>query len=992
MLFRKLALAAVMALIAGAAVAPAAVVSAKSDKVKAKIYQGVLEITGSNGPESIALRLGSDPTLLEIVVDGSFSESLNRSKFTSIAVDAAGGDDTVAIDETQGPFTTTTPTVLGGGAGADTLMGGSGGETLVGGDGNDSVIGGRGPDVASLGPGDDSFVWNPGDSSDTVDGQGGTDTLVFKGANVGERFDLSANGPRLRLTRDVASIVMDVNGVESVSVNALGGADVVTVNDLSGTNVNQVTTNLGAADGQVDSVVVNGAAAPEQFLVASSSGQTTASGGAARVVVAGAEPVDFLTVNGLAGDDRFTAAQSAASLMGVHFVGGGGTDTAVDQGTAGNDSLDVDPFGGDIVFSGVFANAENVLVNGNDGDDTISASNGLAGLTALTIDGGSGDDTINSGDGADRLLGGEGNDTIRGGRGEDTALLGAGDDTFVWNPGDSNDIVEGQGGTDTLLFNGANVNESFDLSANGTRLRLTRNVASIVMDVDGVEKVSLNALGGADVVTVNDLAGTAVSQVSANPGGTDGQLDNVVVNGTAAADLFGVASASGQTVASGGAAQVVVTGAEPTDTLTVNGLTGDDRFTVQQSVALPVGVHLVGGEGDDIVIDQGTAGNDTMDIDAFGSDVAMSGVIVTSMENVLANGNDGDDTIVASNGLSTLTRLTIDGGNGNDTIIGGDGADTIIGGDGNDSVRGGRGEDSALLGPGDDSFTWNPGDSNDVVEGQAGTDTMVFNGANVSEKFELSTNGSRLRLTRDVASIVMDADDVENVSLNALGGADRVTVNDLGGTDLVQLGTNLGAADAAVDQVVVNGTGGDDALAVTGAPGSATLTGLAAVITISGADGDNLTVNALGGADSVAINDMTGSGITEIDADVGSGDGQVDNVVVDGTAGSDVITVSGLAGSAAVSGIAALVEITAADAATDRLSVNALAGDDVIDASGLAADAIQLLEDGGDGDDVLIGGAGDDTIFGGAGDDVLLGGPGVDFLDGGPGSNIILQD
>ena len=38
--------------------------------------------------------------------------------------------------------------------------------------------------------------------------------------------------------------------------------------------------------------------------------------------------------------------------------------------------------------------------------------------------------------------------------------MGAGDDTFVWNPGDDNDTLEGQGGFDTMLFNGANVAES----------------------------------------------------------------------------------------------------------------------------------------------------------------------------------------------------------------------------------------------------------------------------------------------------------------------------------------------------------------------------------------------------------------------------------------------------------------------------------------------------------------------------------------------------
>jgi len=64
---------------------------------------------------------------------------------------------------------------------------------------------------------------------------------------------------------------------------------------------------------------------------------------------------------------------------------------------------------------------------------------------------------------------------------------------------------------------------------------------------------------------------------------------------------------------------------------------------------------------------------------------------------------------------------------------------------------------------------------------------------------------------------------------------------------------------------------------------------------------------------------------------------------------------------------------------------------DVVDGSALAADTALLTEDGGDGDDVLLGGAGDDTLLGGAGDDVLLGGPGNDTIDGGPGGNVVLQ-
>ena len=52
---------------------------------------------------------------------------------------------------------------------------------------------------------------------------------------------------------------------------------------------------------------------------------------------------------------------------------------------------------------------------------------------------------------------------------------------------------------------------------------------------------------------------------------------------------------------------------------------------------------------------------------------------------------------------------------------------------------------------------------------------------------------------------------------------------------------------------------------------------------------------------------------------------------------------------------------------------------------------MQLVADGGDGDDILIGSAGNDTLKGGAGDDVLIGGGGVDVLDGGTGNNVVLQ-
>ncbi len=49
------------------------------------------------------------------------------------------------------------------------------------------------------------------------------------------------------------------------------------------------------------------------------------------------------------------------------------------------------------------------------------------------------------------------------------AFLGAGDDVFQWDPGDGSDGIEGQDGSDTLLFNCSNANEIMALSGNGTR-------------------------------------------------------------------------------------------------------------------------------------------------------------------------------------------------------------------------------------------------------------------------------------------------------------------------------------------------------------------------------------------------------------------------------------------------------------------------------------------------------------------------------------------
>ena len=143
--------------------------------------------------------------------------------------------------------------------------------------------------------------------------------------------------------------------------------------------------------------------------------------------------------------------------------------------------------------------------------------------------------------------------------------------------------------------------------------------------------------------------------------------------------------------------------------------------------------------------------------------------------------------------------LRIDGGPGNDTINGTQGVETIIAGDGTDFVDGNRGNDVAPLGAADDTFQWDPGDGSDAINGDTGIDTMLFNGANIAEKIDMSANGSFLRFTRDIASIVMDTPTSSRVDFNALGGADIVSVHDLSATESARSpSTSESAAPATV--------------------------------------------------------------------------------------------------------------------------------------------------------------------------------------------------
>ena len=177
-----------------------------------------------------------------------------------------------------------------------------------------------------MGGGVDTFKWAPGAGNDIVVGQAGTDFLRVDGSGADERFDVSATGSRIRLTRDISGVSLDLSGVERYDVMPAGGKDVMHVHDLSGTDADVVGWELApfrgttASDKQPDRVVVDGTFGADAVSVTSGGQEVRVAGLAATVTTTRSDPtLDTLHVDTKAGSDTVTAAAGVQSLIGFTF-------------------------------------------------------------------------------------------------------------------------------------------------------------------------------------------------------------------------------------------------------------------------------------------------------------------------------------------------------------------------------------------------------------------------------------------------------------------------------------------------------------------------------------------------------------------------------------------------------------------------------------------------------------------------------------------------
>src|SRR5215218_2930890 len=327
----------------------------------------------------------------------------------------------------------------------------------------------------------------------------------------------------------------------------------------------------------------------------------------------------------------------------------------------------------------------------------------------------------------------------------------------------------------TLFVFGDSLDNAITVSRNAAGTILVNGGAVAVVGgtptVANTSQIEVFGQGGNDSITINEANGALPAALLFGGAGNDtltggsgadqlfGQDGNDVLLGRGGADfLFGGA---GNDTLTGGDADDQVFGQAGNDLMIWN--PGDDTDLFE------------GGDGTDTAQVNGGNGAEVFAVTANGDRVrfdrlepAPFSIDIGTTENLVVNMNGGDDSFSATGNLAPLIQLTVDGGAGNDTILGSNGADTLLGGDGNDFADGQQGNDVAFLGAGDDTFQWDPGDGNDVVEGQAGADAMTFNGSAINERMEARANGNRVLFTRDIASIVMDLDDVETIDARLL--------------------------------------------------------------------------------------------------------------------------------------------------------------------------------------------------------------------------------
>lgn len=912
-----------------------------------------------NGGETMMVTFESDGE-----THSQYFHGVNR-----ISADAGSGNDEIRVL----PGTNIQVNLSGGsgndtlvamGSGIATLRGDEGHDKLVGGSANDILIGGIGDDEIRGGAGDDEIHGNQGD--DRLFGDGGDDTL--DGGDGRDELD--------------GGVGNDVLYGRTGNDRLFGSAGDDTL--WGGTDNDQLRGGLGS-----DIVYGEGGRDRIQFSFLLNENAQSEENSEPRIVedqIFGGADIDTIEILGSEAADRIHLEQSGST---IHVTGS-------------TYSEDLQAFEQVSDFSLTLPEAiedrdiEQLQISGGNGDDHISA-HGWFNVNDLILLGEDGDDTIQGGNSRNFIDGGLGDDNLSGGLDRDVIYGGSGDDIIA--AGDGDDAVYGEAGDDTIAGEGGSDNLSGGLGddviyANDAEsIELGVVAGDALMGDEGNDKL-FGSLGNDELFGGegdDHLYGLDGDDVLFGDNGSD-QL----IGGLGHDRLFGgegndflyaqfdtpiedMLTESGESFEPvnrlyGGGGNDLLRGSQHFDRL--SGDAGNDTFEHTSG-----GDIVFGGAGDDdryIVF--GTQGSDAIEL-GFSED-AMGGTPLVSVkvndsepivashleiERVGADGLGGSDTFVMSFGENAALPVVLRGGEGDDRFV-------VEHFQGDLEVDGGQGNDeitarltSAQLADGtfaDRHMT--------ISDNELKTDHLTYQLSSI----EIA------ELTGNAADNTLDAGSFSgSVVLVGLAGDDRLV--SAGGDDLIDGGTGIDTivaqadADFILNDTSLKGKGLDtlrsmERAELIGGDGDNRMDASASrfgTVTLRGGAGNDTLIGGLG-ADHL----YGDSGEDTLDGTIGGvdylygGDGN-DSIVgandyAYGEGGDDTLR-------------------TAGSQVSNRLA-NGGAGNDRLYGSNL----YDKLE-GGDGNDILYGYAGNDRLYGENGNDVLYGHAGDDLLVGGWGNDII---
>ncbi len=908
--------------------------------------------------------LGAGPRIVTLQLDVEDGDLLQ--------VNGNLGDDTIKADPNLD-----TGLILEGGEGHDYL---SGDITIVGGPGNDTLEGSTGDDSLDGGLGDDTFLFTADNvgGTDTLVGDAGTDTILVLGTDGPDNIEVTATA--ITINGNTTTIAA-LSGIEQFHIQSGDGDDTVTLSGLTlnaiveGGAGNDLIDGEGVADDNVQLTLLGGAG--NDNLI----GGDSPTGSALGDVLDGGSGDDRL--EGGRGQDFFFGGEGSDQLVWVAgdgsdlMEGGEGEDEMLFIAGGGNNRLEI--FGGgrfgatgnpapQIFVPGTLENAaRSIFALNSSAQDAGAVFLNMGEVENINIDAGGGADQI--------IINNQVDTTSAGGnpiqQGTDLAATSV--------QGIEVNLGAGDGEEDNVEFHGQQAGDDVTISD----LSGDIDVAGFAYSI----RISDSEMAN-DTLFGHGQAGNDIIKAEAGVEGTIG----LFLEGDGGDDYL-----SGDVTIVGGAGNDTLEGSIGDDSL--DGGLGDDTFLF---TADNVGGTdtLVGDAGTDTILVLGTDGPDNIEVTATAITIngntttiaALSGIEQFHIQsgdgddtvtlsgltlNAIVEGGAGNDLIDGEGVADDNVQLTLLGGAGNDNLIGGDSptgsalGDVLDGGSGDDRLEGGRGQDFFFGGEGSDQLVWVAGDGSDLMEGGEGEDEMLFIAGGGNNRLEIF-GGGRFGATGNPAPQIFVPGTLENAARSIF--ALNSSAQDAGAVFL-----NMGE----VENINIDAGGGADQIIIN----------------------NQVDTTSAGGNPIQQGTDLAATSVQGIEVNLGAGDGEEDNVEFHGQQAGDDVTISDLSGDIDVAGFAYSIRISDSEMANDDLYGHGQAGDDSIKAApGVEGTIAVILEgDGGDdylsadatlrggsGNDTLEGASSDDFLDGGEGDDVFIGNGGTDILVGGAGADTIL--